>query len=185
MHHLEREWTVDDLASMPDDGNRYEIIDGQLFVTPAPTTRHQRMVGELFAVLHDYLRREPIGVALFAPLDVVYSDRRIVQPDVLVVPKGRGTLPDRFERGQSLLLAVEVLSPSTARADRVSKRRLYAEEGVGEYWIVDLDARVIERSTPADERPELIVDTLLWRPEGAAAPLVIDVPALFAEVSGG
>ena len=75
-----------------------------------------------------------------------------------------------------------MLSPSTARADRVAKRTLYREVGVPEYWIVDLDARTIERSTPSDPRPEILVDRLEWLPEGAAAPLVIDLNRYFATV---
>jgi Uma2 family endonuclease len=79
-----------------------------------------------------------------------------------------------------LLLAVEVLSPSTARADRVEKRTLFRSEGVAEYWVVDLDSRTFERSTPADPRVEILVDQLTWLPVGASAPLVVDVADYFA-----
>ena len=82
------------------------------------------------------------------------------------------------------MLAVEVLSPSTARADRQVKRRLFQRQGVAEYWIVDLDARLIERWRPDDERPELLAETLVWQPPSEAEPLEIDLPRFFGEVMG-
>jgi Uma2 family endonuclease len=151
---LKRRWTVDDLADLPDDGQRYEVIDGELFVTPAPSPRHQDAIAELYVLLREYLSRERVGHAYFAPADVTFSRTRAVQPDLLVVPLIGGRRPDRFGDLGPLLLAVEVLSPSTARADRVAKRTMFRDEGVAEYWIVDLDARTIERSTPADPRFE-------------------------------
>jgi len=98
------------------------------------------------------------------------------------MPLVHGPRPKRFVEVGRLLLAVEVLSPSTARADRVTKRVLFRDEGVAEYWIVDLDARTIERSTPADPRVDVFVDRVDWRPEGAASPITIDLPAYFARV---
>ncbi len=81
-----------------------------------------------------------------------------------------------------MLLAAEVSSPSTARLDRVKKRTLFRREGVPEYWIVDLDARTIERSTPTELRPEILDERLEWFPEGVSAPLVIDLVKYFANV---
>jgi Uma2 family endonuclease len=83
---------------------------------------------------------------------------------------------------RGLLLAVEVLSPSTARADRQVKRRLYQEERVGEYWIVDLDARVVERWQAGDDRPQIVAVTLTWRPDPSATPFELDLPRFFGEV---
>lgn len=185
MPTLKRRWTVDDLQDLPDDGNRYEIIDGELFVTPAPSWPHQRAILELTEALRDYLRREPIGEVLIAPADVTFSPARSVQPDVFVVPLIEGRRARRFEDVGRLLLAVEVLSPSTARADRVAKRTLFREEHVDEYWLVDLDARAVERSTPADARIDVIVDHLEWRVEGTAAPFALDLSAYFARALDG
>jgi Uma2 family endonuclease len=84
-----------------------------------------------------------------------------------------------------LLLAAEVLSPSTARLDRVVKRALYRDEGVPDFWIVDLESRTFERSTPADARIDVLDERIEWMPAGASAPLVIDVGAYFAEVLEG
>ena len=180
MPMVKRQWTFDDLEDLPDDGNRYEIIDGELFVTPSPAWPHQQAIAELYKLVDAYLRSVPVGFAYFAPADVVFSPRRAVQPDLFVVPPVEGRRPTSFAAVRQLLLAVEILSPSSARADRVAKRMLFRDEGVAEYWVVDLDARLIERSTPADARAELLDDRLEWRPNGAAAPLVIDVPAYFA-----
>ena len=119
MPMLKRHWTVDDLADLPDDGQRYEVIDGELFVTPSPSARHQAALAELFVLLREYLSRERVGYAYFAPADVIFSPTRAVQPDLLVLPLINGRRPDQFGNVGRLLFAAEVLSPSTARADRV------------------------------------------------------------------
>ena len=85
---------------------------------------------------------------------------------------------------RKLLLATEVLSPSTARADRTVKRRRYQRYGIPEYWIVDVDARIIERWMPSDERPEVLHETLVWQPEPGAPGLTIDLSELFREILG-
>jgi Uma2 family endonuclease len=117
-----------------------------------------------------------------SPADIELEPGTVLQPDVFVVPardvRPRGTWRD--VRG--LLLAVEILSPSSGRHDRVVKRRFFQRMGVPEYWIVDADSRVVERWRPDDERAELLDATLAWHPEGAAAPLVLDLAALFARV---
>ena len=182
MPQLTRQWTVEDVHALPDDSKRYEVIDGELFVTPSPLWRHQRAVGVLYALLLEYLGREHIGDVLVAPADVIFSTTRLVQPDVFVVPLVNGRSPEQFADVGQLLLAAEVLSPSTARADRVAKRTLFGDERVPDYWIVDLDARTFERSTPADTRPEILVDEVRWHPQGASTPLVIDLPKYFAAV---
>jgi Uma2 family endonuclease len=182
MAHVGKAWTVADLEDLPDDGNRYEVIDGDLLVTPAPNLDHQEAIARLYLILAPYVRQHAVGHLVFAPADVVFSPRRGVQPDLFVTPLVNGRRPRKFAEAGRLLLAVEVLSPSTARSDRVRKRVVYGEEGVSEYWIVDLDARVFERSTPADERVEVLAGRLEWQPEGAPTPLVIDIARYFADV---
>ncbi|MEO7084803.1 MAG: Uma2 family endonuclease [Gemmatimonadaceae bacterium] len=185
MPNVKRQWTVDDLLDLPDDGNRYEIIDGELFVTPAPAWRHQEAVGALYSRLRGYADQQRIGHVFAAPADVGFSRTRLVQPDVFVVPLVDGRRPEHFDEVRRLLLAIEVLSPSTSRADRVAKRMLYRSENVSEYWIVDLDARIIERSIPAESRPELLVDKIVWHPDGATEPLVLELVDYFAAVLDG
>jgi Uma2 family endonuclease len=182
MPAFRRQWTVDDLQDLPDDGQRYEVIDGELFVTPAPSFTHQRALAILYRRIAEYLDRERVGYVLFAPADIIFSPKRGVQPDLFVVPPVDGRPPKSFAEAKRLLLAVETLSPSTARLDRVVKRALYRDEGVPDFWIVDLDARTFERSTPADARVAVHAERIEWMPDGATAPLAIDVAAYFVEV---
>jgi Uma2 family endonuclease len=182
MPAFRRQWTVDDLQDLPDDGQRYEVVDGELFVTPSPSYDHQAAIIALQRRLADYLERERVGYALLAPADVTFSPERLVQPDVFVVPFVSGRRPRSFDEVKRLLVVAEALSPSTARQDRVVKRALYRDEGVPEFWIVDLDSRTIERSTPADPRVDAFDTRVEWLPEGAYEPFVLDVPAYFAEV---
>lgn len=171
-------WTIEMLETLPDDGNRYECIDGELFVTPPPATVHQWIVSSLVRLLGPYVEESRTGIALIAPTGVEVDPRTMVEPDVLVTrfPSSR-----RVKRllGEDLLLAVEVLSPTTARRDRSVKLALYARIGVDEYWIVDIEARCIERWRPGGTAAEIITERLSWHPNGAPHPLVIDLPVLF------
>jgi Uma2 family endonuclease len=176
-------WTVEMLEALPDDGKRYEIIDGELFVTPAPRYPHQRALGELFLRLHAYLEGRREAEVIFSPADVRSGTRTSVQPDLFVMRRPIRAAPHGWPDLETLILAVEILSPTTARVDRGRKRALYQRAGVPEYWIVDLDSRLVERWRPGDERPEILRETIEWRVEGAAEPLVIDLVALFGEES--
>jgi Uma2 family endonuclease len=175
-------WTAADLADLPDDGNRYEVIDGELHVTPAPTPDHQRAIARLHLLLAPYVARQALGEVLMAPADITFSERRSVQTDLFVQPFVAGKKARSFFDIRRLVLAVETLSPSTARWDRVKKRKLYRDQGVPEYWIIDLDARVIERSTPVDEGVEVISEKLIWRPETSTEPFELDLEQYFRDV---
>lgn len=159
MPRQERDWTVDDLESLPDDGLQYELIDGILIVSPAPVPRHQRAARAIFRLLDAGC--PPDWEVFFAPLDYQPTRRTSVQPDVLVV--ARSEVGEK-NLTQTLLLAVEVLSPSTRRKDLVLKHSVYADAGVQSYWTVDpaepsvicwdlVDGRYVEagRVTGADE----------------------------------
>jgi Uma2 family endonuclease len=174
-----KRWTAADLRQIPDDRHRYEIIDGELFVTPAPSLRHQEISARIFMSIRLYLEANRIGNVVFAPADVVLADDTVVEPDVFVVPLVDGKPPERWEDVGRLLLAIEILSPSTARADRTVKRLRYQREGAPEYWIVDGDARIVERWGPEDERPEIVTEKLQWWPDQSLPPLVIDLAVLF------
>jgi Uma2 family endonuclease len=182
MHAFGRQWTVDDLQDMPDDGQRYEVIDGELFVTPAPSLNHQAALGGLYVRLVEYLSRERVGYVFFSPADITFSPRRAVQPDLFVAPPVAGRRPQSYGEIARLVLAIEALSPSTARLHRVVKRKMYRDEGVPEFWIVDLDARTFERTTPLDSRVDALDDRLEWWPPGASSPFVLDLRAYFEEV---
>ena len=177
-----RTWTREMVLALPDDGNRYELFDGELLVTPAPAGPHQVALMRLFKLIAPYVDAERLGETLVSPADLRLGGDQLSQPDLFVVP----FLPPGLDWAEfpDPILIVEVLSPSTARADRTVKRRRFQRSGIPEYWIVDLDARVVERWRPADQRPEMLDELLRWSPPGAAAPLEIDLPGLFRSIWG-
>jgi Uma2 family endonuclease len=172
------------VRALPDDGKRYEVLDGELFVTPAPSADHQEALAVLFRIIDPYVRQHSIGHPWWSPADIEFSPRRLVQPDLFVAPLMDGKRPRKWRDIHGLVLAVETLSPSTARADRQIKSKIYMDEDVGEYWIVDLDARVIERWRKGENRPEIVTESLGWQARADVAPLTIDLIAYFAEVLG-
>lgn len=186
MPAAERRWTAREVRALieqsPLASPRYELVDGELLVTPSPGYPHQRAVARLLVALHEYARSEGIGEALASPFDVELEPETITQPDIFVLSLDEGR---RLQReglpSFALLLAVEVLSPGSSRHDRVRKRPLY-QRHVPEYWIIDLDARIIERWRTGEDRPEIIETTLEWLPDGTAEPFVLDVERFFAEV---
>lgn len=175
------EWTVDMLDELPDDGNRYELLDGALIVTPAPTDVHQLIVGELLARLLVYLRPGQLGRPLMSPADVRRADRRRnrVQPDVFVVQLLRdGQRPPYPYDIADLLLAVEVVSPSSIVTDYQRKRDLYVNAGV-EYWVIDAEARTVAVWRHGVSPGALFTDVLDWRPTGMTTALSIDLKEFF------
>jgi len=179
---VERYWTAEDVRALPEDGNRYECIDGALLVTPSPSYNHGYAVEFLRERLGDFVQRNALGQLFYAPADVELVPGSMVQPDLFVARSVTGARIRLSSDIAELVLAVEVLSPSTASRDRGVKRRFYQRAGVAEYWIVDLEARRVERWTPSSERAEVLTAALVWSPPGAAESLEIDLVAYFAEV---
>lgn len=177
-------WTAEMVRAIPDDGNRYEVVDGVLLVTPSPTYDHQRAVLELAVALREYVRARRLGEVVVSPADVELDPHGMVQPDVFVQGFVEGRLARDWNTGAPLLLVIEVLSPSTARADRITKRRRFQRAGIPEYWIVDPDARTVERWRPDDERPEVLSESATWQPSPEAEPLTLDLATLFARIHG-
>jgi len=136
--------TYADYAALPDDGRRYEIHEGELSVTAAPRTRHQEIIGNLFAALRAHVIGRALGKVFVSPIAVILSDITVVEPDIVYVATDR--LPLISDRGieGAPTLVVEILSPSTAQTDRHTKMQLYARHGVPWYWIVDPDSRTVE-----------------------------------------
>lgn len=179
-----RRWTAREvrelIAAQPLHTPRYELVDGELLVTPSPAPQHQIALRELIIALGEYLEREPIGEALFSPSDVELEPEDVRQPDAFVV--SRKELKRVVREGnpvRELLLAIEVVSPSSGRHDRVKKRSGY-QRHVPEYWIVDLESRLVERWRQGDARPEVLVDSVTWHPTGASEPFRLELPRLFA-----
>lgn len=144
--------TWQDVQQMPDDGNRYEAIEGDLYMTPAPTVRHQRVSQRLFRALYDLLQAPGHGEVFYAPLGVEFpATGEGVQPDLLFVSsERRGIIGEAWLMGAPDLV-VEILSPSTSSRDRGIKRRLYGRQGVREYWIVDPERNAVDVWRFADE----------------------------------
>jgi Uma2 family endonuclease len=180
-----RRWTATEVRDLQDVARpwpRYELIAGELFVTPAPRGAHQRAVGLLHTALANYLEAERCGEAVLSPADLELEPENITQPDVFVVPSKTATPWREWTDVHALLLAVEVLSPSTGQDDRSTKRAYYQRVGVPEYWVIDLDVRVLERWRPGADRPEIAGRELAWKPEGARTPFTLDLPGFFARV---
>ena len=184
MSHPSTDWTVEMVHALPEDGLRYEVIDGELFVTPAPTWTHQDAVLELVRTLDPYLLATGCGALRFAPAAIRFGSRTEVQPDLFVVPLIREHRPRTWEEAGRLLLAVEVLSPSSVRADREVKRQLYLRERVPEYWVVNADKRIISRWRSGSALADDLHDSLEWQPDPAHAPRAIDLRAFFSGVHG-
>lgn len=176
-----RRYTVDEVYRWPDDGNRYEVVHGELLVTPAPRAVHQGVVTQLVGCLYTYLKGLGLERTLFAgPADIFWGDDVWVQPDLLVVTPEEVTTDWRTYK--TLRLVVEVLSPASARGDRVVKRGAYQQNRVGTYWIVDADRRVVEVWHPEDEAPELVTDVLRWCVTPAAPELAIVLSEVWERV---
>jgi len=183
-HAQGRPWTEEEFYAARDAapfGERWELVDGEVLVTPAPHWMHQRIIARLVVLLDAYVRPRGFGELFFAPLDVKLEPGLVLQPDILVVPAGE--LRKRSDIVRRLLLAAEIVSPSSARYDRVTKRPHYQRHGVSEYWIVDDISQTIERWTPDDDRPELLAERLVWHPAGVAEPLELDLVQFFKEVA--
>lgn len=174
-------YTADMVQALPPDGNRYETVHGELLVTPAPRGWHQVIIGKLYRRLSDYLDRCPVGYPLFSPADISWGSDSLVQPDLFVVIPEQARTMD-WSAMTDLLLVVEVLSPSSVRADRFTKRRLYQEAGVGMYWVVDPDAHEVEMWTPDAVFPTAESVALRWHPSGAAEPFVLPLEELFRPI---
>ena len=175
-------YTAEMVRALPDDGQRYETVYGELLVTPSPQRPHQLILQRLSLELGKYLERYPLAQLICAPSDVTWGPDILVQPDIFVADLDQLRQEDDDNPLEKLYLVAEILSPSTSRFDRFTKRRLYQNVGVPHYWIVDCDVQQVEIWTPGDKLPVLERQRLEWTAPGAAEPCVIDVPHLFRPV---
>jgi len=183
----QRVWSIDEVERLVDERvgltPRYELVDGELLVTPAPSDRHQRIVAELFVLVREYVNWHRLGEARLGPGLARLTPQTRFEPDLFVVPAVDGRRPRADDVVTPLLLVAEVLSPGSARHDRITKRRFFQRNGVPEYWVVDGEAEAFEIWRPADDRAALVDDRVVWHPDGAAVPFELDVRRFFAEVS--
>jgi Uma2 family endonuclease len=174
-------WTADMVRALPDDGNRYEVVYGELLVTPAPRPWHEVVNQRLLFAVDSYLHHEPVGIVLGSRGDISWTPDTLVQPDVFVVPIDEArTL--KWVNFRSLLLVAEVLSPSSVRADRFLKRRRYQEARVPLYWVVDADAHEVEVWTPDVHFPTVERERLVWHPTGATTPFTLELAELLRAI---
>src|SRR5438132_4535687 len=134
--------TYEDYVDLPDDGRRYEILDGELEVSPAPAPRHQAVSLNLVWILHGHVQERGLGSVYYAPIDVILADTSIVQPDLVFIAAGRESIVSSRGIEGAPDLAVEILSPWSVRRDRVAKAARYARYDTRPYWRADRDARV-------------------------------------------
>jgi Uma2 family endonuclease len=174
-------WTLEQLHRLPDDGNRYELIHGELFVTPAPSDGHQAIATVLNRILVPYVTKHRLGYVVH-PRSIVRVGGSEVEPDLMVRP-GPLAQPDGWDAAPLPILVVEILSGVTVRRDRMQKRAFYLEIGVPEYWIVDRRDRTVRVVRP-DRDDEVCTGSLTWQPASAADSLVIDVAELYREALG-
>jgi Uma2 family endonuclease len=174
------EWTYAEYARLPDDGNRYEVLDGEVLVTPSPGTRHQRMAADMFVRLRDYVIQHDLGEMMW-DLDLLFVSGQFLRPDMMFIPNAeRHRLTERGCEGRPGLV-VEVISPSSVRIDKVKKPARYADFGIPEYWAVDAGKRAIlvwDFEHGAVE-PRAETDALIWQPEPAVTALKLEVASLF------
>jgi Uma2 family endonuclease len=172
-------WTVDDLEELPKDGNRYEILHGELLVTPRPTLWHQRVVTRLISSVGGWCNANRAWEC-FAPGGVPISQTSWLIPDLVVYAVPTSGLASEWHDMEPPTLVIEILSPSTRHIDRYRKRPAYLAHGVAEVWLVDIDARTFERWTARSEFPELHTNTITWSPNTDVSPLTIEFERLFA-----
>ena len=176
-----KRWTLDELHRLPDDGNKYEVVFGELYVTPAPTEEHETILARLTALLQPYVHQHQLG-AIFHPRAVIRFDGSEVEPDLFVRALRPRTGAD-WEDAPAPSLVVEVLSPATRRRELTTKREFYLAVGAGDYWIIDPESRTV-RSIQAGRVDVVSGRSAEWAPVPQTAPLLLDVAALFDDAAG-
>lgn len=173
--------TYEDYCGLPEDGLRYEVIEGFLFSEPSPRTTHQEVAGNLFGVLRAHVRERGLGKVFFAPVDVILDQRTVVVPDLVFIARERAPIvTERAVEGAPDLI-VEILSPGTARRDRIAKMNAYARHGVRHYWLVDPVVQTLEAFELAEGTYHLVAALgadATFRP-GLFPGLAIPLPELW------
>jgi Uma2 family endonuclease len=179
---LVRKWTLDEVHRLPDDGNKYELVRGELFVTPPPGMGHETILARLGEILTPYVSAQKLG-HVYHPRSVLRFEGSEVEPDLMVrtphsAPRGNDS---DWATAPIPRLVVEVLSPVTRRRDLNQKKELYLDAGVPEYWVVDPESRTVTVLTRGSR--VVVIDRMRWSPEGASPPLAFEIAEIFD--SGG
>jgi len=182
-----RRWTREEVARLVDERDgyspRYELVDGELLVTPAPSGRHQRITFRLAVLLDEYVRRQQVGEVRLGPGEIALDGASRFEPHIFVAPWVHGRPARADDPVSHPLLVCEILSPGSVRHDRITKRRAFRRHGVPEYWVVDGGAEAIEVWRPGDERAMIVDGILTWQPAGRDQPFILDVRGFFAAQS--
>ncbi len=151
--------TVANYMQLPDDGPRYELIEGELLMAPAPNRYHQQVLANLFLILGNYVRKKRSGKLYFAPFDVIFDQHNVLQSDIIFFSHARASALTKAGATGAPDLAVEVISPGAEKRDRELKRKVFVRSGVEEFWLVLPDKKRIEiyRLAEEPERPLQIV----------------------------
>jgi Uma2 family endonuclease len=183
---LRRRWTAEEVRELQPHWPawpRYELIDGELHVTPSPGNRHQLAVTELVVLLDPYVKARRIGRAYTSPADIELEPGSVLQPDVFVIPPFDESIEEpTWKDVKSLLLSIEIISPSSIHTDRVEKRDQYLSMAVEEYWVVDIEGGQVERWFKGRPDVEVAREQLVWWPAGARDSLTIDLSELFRAI---
>lgn len=182
-HPATRKLTYDDYLRLPEDGKRYEIIDGELYVTPAPATRHQFIVSNLLRLVGAFVYHRKLGRLLTAPLDVLFGQHDLAQPDLVFVSVDRTEIIAQAAIQGAPDLVAEVISPSTGKRDEGIKLRLYEREGVREYWLLYPETETLKVFGRQEERLSLAAELSAAAGDVLTSPLFpgleLDVASLF------
>lgn len=173
--------TYQDYCALPDDGRRYEILDGDLYMSPAPFVFHQRLVLRLATVLKTHVEAQDLGEVFIPPIDVILSKHNVVQPDVVFVSQSRREIVGEKNINGAPDLLVEVLSSSSVERDTRDKRNIYARCGVDHYWLIDPDETRIVELKKVDKAYAQIAEVAgrgQWRPQ-LFPNLIIDLAKLW------
>jgi Uma2 family endonuclease len=180
-------WSIDEVERLVDERPgltpRYELVEGELLVTPSPSDRHQRIVAELFVLIRDYVNRQHIGEARLGPARARVTPDSRSEPDLFVVAGSDGRRPRADDAAAPPVLVAEVLSTGSGRHDRFTKRRYFQRHRVPDYWVTDGDAEAFEIWHPDDDRGALVDDRVVWLPGAASTPFELDVAAFFSNVA--
>jgi Uma2 family endonuclease len=171
-------WTLQEVHSLPDDGNKYEVVRGELFVTPPPTDEHETIAARLTRLIDPFVSAHGLGL-VYRPRAVMRFEQSEVEPD-LMVRQPQAHRKARWETASKPILIVEVLSDSTRRRDHNQKKDFYMDAGVAEYWIVDPDWRTVTVVKPG-EAECVEREQVTWSPAGTSAGVTIQMSDLFGE----
>ena len=172
-------FSAEDVRALPDDGKRYETVHGELLVTPAPQPMHQLVITRMTVLLHRYLDDAGLEGLLLSPADISWGDDTLVQPDLFVADDAAAMRSGKWSDITTLHLVVEVLSPPSLRADRFTKRRVYQEQRIPAYWIVDIENRQVEVWTPDAIFPTIARDQVRWRHPEITTDCVVELSTVF------